>query len=310
MLEVLAVVVPLYLLIVAGLLAGRSGVFRGADASLNSFVYWFALPAFLFDSIVNAPSGSSLPEAFFVVAFGATFLFSALVYLGARLMRLRAVAGQLSISAGYGNVAYFAYPVILSVIGPEATLAMVLGSMAHNLVFMIGYPALASAGHADPARLRQALLKAGPKNPMIVSVVLATIVYALGWEVPTVLSTPIELLSRAIIPVALFAVGLALGPALKAFRTGGYSILGVLVVSILKLVAFPLLTWGAARLLVPDPTGTLTAVLVLIAAMPTGVTSFTLSQEFDGDGRIVAAIVALSTLLALVTVSVFGVLVV
>ena len=129
MLEVLAVVVPLYLLIVAGLLAGRSGVFRGADASLNSFVYWFALPAFLFDSIVNAPSGSSLPEAFFVVAFGATFLFSALVYLGARLMRLRAVAGQLSISAGYGNVAYFAYPVILSVIGPEATLAMVLGSM-------------------------------------------------------------------------------------------------------------------------------------------------------------------------------------
>ena len=54
----------------------------------------------------------------------------------------------------------------------------------------------------------------------------------------------------------------------------------------------------------------LTATLVLLACMPTGATTFTLSQEFDGDGHLAAAVVAVSTLLALVTVSVFSALVV
>jgi malonate transporter and related proteins len=309
LLEVLAVVVPLYVLIVAGLVAGRTKIFHGADGSLNSFVYWFALPAFLFDSIVHAPPGAELPPSFFIVTFLVTLAFSALIHIGARLARLGAIAGQLSLAAGFGNVAYFAFPVILSVVGPQAALPMALASMVHNIVFMVGYPVLASLRHAEPGQVRRALMKAVPLNPTIVSVVLALVVRLAGWGVPELVAVPITFMAQSVIPVALFAVGLALGPAIKAFRTGGQSIVAVLLVSVLKLVAMPLLTWGAVHLFVPDPTGQLTAVLVLMAAMPTGVTSFTLAQEFDGDGRMVAAIVAVSTLLALGTVAVFGVLV-
>lgn len=310
MLEVLAVVVPLYVLIGVGLVAGRTTTFRGADASLNSFVYWVALPAFLVDAIVKAPSGAGLPLSFFAVTFLVTFGFSALVFLGSRLVGLRSVAGRLSISAGYGNVGYFAFPLILSVLGNEAALPMALGSMVHNLIFMVGYPALATAGQTEPGVLRRALLRAGPLNPAVIAVVVAVLFRSLGLDLPAVVAMPINLLAQSVIPVALFAVGLALGPAMKAFRTSGASPVAIVFISLLKLLALPALTWTAVHFLVPDPTGILTATLVLLAAMPTGVTSFTLSQEFDGDGHLVAAIVAVSTVLALVTVSVFSILVV
>ncbi|MBB1483088.1 AEC family transporter [Tessaracoccus sp. MC1865] len=310
MAEVLAVVVPLYVLILLGLLASRAKAFGKADVGLNSFVYWFALPAFLFDAIVKAPSGAGLPVSLFLVAFVVTLGFSALVYLASRLAGLRPIAGRLSLAAGYGNVGYFAFPLILSVLGPRAALPMALTSMVHNLIFMVGYPALATAGKPQPGRLRRALLKAGPLNPAVISVVAALIVRGLGLELPEMVAVPVTLLAQAVIPVALFAIGLSLGPAVKQVWTRGSSLVAIVSVAMAKLLVLPLLTWAAAKLFVPDPTGLLTAVLVLLAAMPTGATTFTLSQEFDGDGHLVAAVVAVSTLLALVTVSAFSVLVV
>lgn len=310
MLDVLAVVVPLYALILLGLVGAGAKAFQGADASLNAFVYWFALPAFLFDAIVRAPSGDGLPLSFYIVTFVVTSVFSTLVYLGARLAGLRNIAGKLTLSAGYGNVGYFAFPLILSLLGPDAALPMALGSMVHNIIFMVGYPALASAGQAEPGRLRQALLKAGPYNPAVIAVVLAIVVRGFGVGVPEVVAEPISLLAQSVIPVALFAIGLALRPAIKSLRIGGASLLAILSVSLLKVIALPVLTWLAAYLFIPDPTGVLTATLVLLACMPTSATSFTLSQEFDGDGHLVAAVVAVSTVIALVTVSVFSALVV
>lgn len=308
MVEVLAVVVPLYALIVLGLLASRAKGFSRADAGLNSFVYWFALPAFLFDAIVGAPSGAGLPLSLFVVTFVVTLGYSALVYLVSRWAGLRPIAGRLSLAAGYGNVGYFAFPLILSLLGPQAALPMALASMVHNLIFMVGYPALATAGKPEPGRLRAALLKAGPYNPAVISVAAALLVRGMSVEVPAMVAVPVTLLAQAVIPVALFAIGLSLGPAVKQVWTRGSSLVAIVSVSLAKLLVLPLLTWGAAVLFVPDPTGLLTAVLVLLAAMPTGATTFTLSQEFDGDGHLVAAVVAVSTLLALVSVSAFSVL--
>lgn len=309
MLDVLAVVIPLYVLILLGLFASRAKSFRKADVGLNSFVYWFALPAFLFDAIVKAPSGAGLPMSLFMVAFLVTLGFSALVYVISRVSRLQPIAGRLSLAAGYGNVGYFAFPLILSVLGSQAALPMALASMVHNLIFMVGYPALATAGKPQPGRLRKALLKALPYNPTVIAVVLALLLRGFALDLPGMISTPVTLLAQSVIPVALFAIGLSLGPAMKIVLGRGSSLWAILLVSLAKLMVLPLLTWGAAILFIPDPTGLLTAVLVLLAAMPTGATTFTLSQEFDGDGHLVAAVVAVSTLLALLSVSVFTVLV-
>lgn len=309
MLDVLTAVLPLYALIVLGLIASRSAAFRDASGPLNAYVYWFALPAFLFMAVAGAPDGAGLPWTFLAVALVVTLGFSAAMFGVARLLGWRDVAGLVSLAAGYGNVGYVAFPVILGVLGPQASLPMALAATVHNLIFLLGYPLMQSLGAREPGQLRRALLRAGPLNPTILSVVLGGLVLWSGWEPPALLLAPIELVSGSVIPVALFTIGLVLGPAIRMLLDGKGARGPVLLASATKLLVLPLLTWGAAVALVPDPTGLLIPILVLLAAMPTGAATFTLSREFDGDARLVAAVVALSTLVSLLTVPAFGALV-
>lgn len=310
MTDVLSAVLPLYALIMLGLGAGQTKPFRGSDTVLNSFVYWFALPAFLFNAVAMAPDGAGIPWPFFAVAFGVTFGFSAVVWFAARMLGRGQASNRIALAAGYGNVGYIAFPVILSVLGEEASLAMALAATVHNLIFLVGYPILSSLGHAEPGKLKQAILQAGPYNPTILSVIFGAVFLVAGWEVPPLIATPITLVAQSVIPVALFSIGVVLGPAIRSLLDGGESFVAVLLTSLLKIVVLPLITWAIAPHVVPDPTGLLVPVLVFMGAMPTGASVFTLSKEFDEDGKFAAAVVALSTLLALVTVTVVGALLV
>lgn len=301
--EILTVVVPLYLLIVVGLVAGRTRAFDGAAVPLNRYVYYFAIPAFLFSAIVEAPTGVGLGWAFFIIAAGLTVAVSALVYFGARATPWRDSRRQLSLTAGFGNIGYFGLPIVLGVLGPRAGLAVAVLVLIHNLIYLIGYPVLVS--FTSGINVRAALVRSGPRNPMFGAVILGFVLYSAGWSLPQFLGSAVRLVADSTIPVALVAIGLALGPALRQLGRGSISWGQVLVIVVVKNFALPLLTWVACAVLMPDADRMLWAALVLMAAMPTGVASFTMAQEYDADPRPVAVTVATSTLVALATVPLF-----
>lgn len=239
--DVLLAIVPLYVLFILGFLAGRMWEFRDGAGPLNAFVYYFALPAFLFDAVANAPRGADLPATFFVIAFAVPFGMSALTYLLTR-RRMGEQAGQLATTVSYGNVGYFGFPIVLAVLGPAAALPAALAQQVYNLTYMIGYPILRASG--DAAARRRAILRAGPLSPFVIAVVLGAVVRATRLEIPPVVASSIALVGQATIPVALFAVGLALVPALRALRSGGIGWSSVLVSVVVKNVVLPLATWG------------------------------------------------------------------
>ena len=269
---------------------------RDAAVPLNSFVYFFALPAFLFDAVAHAPRGTALPVGFFLLAFVLPFATSAATYLLARRKFSTELAGQLSITVSYGNVGYFGFPIILAVLGPAAALPAALGQQIYNLIYMIGFPILRAS--SDHRARRRAILRAGPLSPFVIALVLGLIVYLARWELPAPIATTVSLLGGATIPVALFAIGLALGE-------GGLSLTPMVISTLIKNLGLPLITWGAALLLLPAAPVAVGA-LVLLAAMPTGVVSFNMAQQHDSDARPVAVAVAMSTVLALLTVPLFG----
>lgn len=306
--EILTVVVPLYLLIVVGLVAGRTRAFDGAAVPLNRYVYYFAIPAFLFNAIVEAPRGFGLGWAFLVVAIGVTLAVSVLVYFGTGATRWKDSRRQLALTAGFGNIGYFGLPIVLGVLGARAGLAVAVLVLVHNVIFLIGYPVLVS--FTSGVNVRQALIRSGPRNPMFAAVILGFVLYLTQWSLPGFLGNAVALLAASTIPVALVAIGLALGPVLRQMGGGAVPWGQVVFILAVKNFAMPLLTWAACAVLMPEADRMLWATLVLMAAMPTGVTSFTMVQEYDGDPRPVAVIVATSTLAALATVPLFILLVV
>ena len=77
---------------------------------------------------------------------------------------------------------------------------------------------------------------------------------------------------------------------------------GALVISVLKTILHPLLMWGAGRAL--GLTGLPLAVMVVAAALPVGANVFLFSQRYKEAEDLVTASVAVSTLMAVGTVSV------
>lgn len=306
MIDVLSVLVPLYLLLGLGLVAGRLRPFDGASRPLNSYVYYLAMPAFLFIAVVEAPEGTELPVTFWLVALVVTLLFSAVIFPIVKRGRHPENAAKVSMAAANGNVGYFGLPVILGALGPQAGLPSAVALLIHQLIYFIGYPIYHSIiGKTD---VRQVVLRSSVYNPAVVAVVAAFFFRLTGLGVPVLALSSVQLLAQTTIPVALVALGLALRPAISMLGRGGTPWGAVAWSTAIKLVLLPLLTWGVALLVVPDPTGLLIPVLVLMAAMPTAVAAFTLSMEYDQNSDLIAVIVAVSTLGALVTLPAFIVL--
>ncbi len=311
MADTLVVIGPLFLVLLVGFGAGYVERFRHAEPALNGFVFYFALPAFLFEAVASAPIGDGVPPAFFGIAVVVTLVTWALAYGGARLLApgCSAEAAPLSLGAAYGNVGYFGVPIVVSVLGPDAALAAAFGQLVHNLLFMVGYPLIRSvaARSDDPReRLTATLWRVSTRalllNPVALGVAAGVGAGYGNIELPAVVGDSVGLLGQAAIPAALFAVGLTLRPALAGIRSGGVPVGGVLGASAVKVVVSPLLTWGAAWLLRGEPLDVWSATLVLMSAMPTSATAFILSQEYDGDGRLVAATIVATSAAAVVSI--------
>lgn len=315
MLQMLAVIAPLFMMIVVGFAAGFATRFRSAATALNGFVFYFALPTFIFTAMTTAPPADNYPWATPLIVLTVTPALSIALYMLCRLRaRDREAAAPTSLAGTFGNVGYFGIPISIGVIGPEAGLAAGLIHMLHNILFMNGYPVVrtvvnirATQGRAGsmgrlirhqvwPVLRRGVLL-----NPMFAAIVLALVVVIAELEIPDLVEQPVVMLGDTAVPLALFCVGLAMHPALDGVRSGGVSLAPIALGTLTKLVALPMLTW-AAVLPFYDHLGPVWAgTLIILAATPSSTTVFLFSEEYDGDGRLAAAILVASTALSLIT---------
>ncbi|MDD9876698.1 MAG: AEC family transporter, partial [Magnetovibrio sp.] len=120
---------------------------------------------------------------------------------------------------------------------------------------------------------------------------------------PTMIGEVLDILGRAALPLGLMAVGAGLN--LRALRLAGGPAAGAVAV---KLVVMPFLASIVCGVF--GVTGVAASVAVLFAALPVSATSYVMARQLGGDGELMAAIVALSTLAAIATlpviVSVYG----
>ena len=128
--------------------------------------------------------------------------------------------------------------------------------------------------------------------------IIAGFLYSLtGWGLHPVVERPLKLLGDAFGPVALVLVGVtlaqtAIGPHLR----------GALGISLLKTVLHPVLMAAAGWAL--GIRGLPLAVMVTAAALPVGANVFLFSQRYHKAEDLVTASVAVSTAMAVATISI------
>jgi len=117
-----------------------------------------------------------------------------------------------------------------------------------------------------------------------------------GLAIPEVIDKPLQLLGNAFGPVALLLVGVTL-----AHTPVGQHLRGALGLAAVKNLLHPLLVGVAAWLL--GLRGIPLAVMVVTASLPIGANVFLFSQRYRVGEELITASVAVSTVLALATVS-------
>jgi predicted permease len=304
-LTTLGVVLPVFGLILLGYLCRRTDVLGAASMTeLNRFVVWVALPALLFD-IMARTRWSTLWQPGFVLAFGlgSVLVFVATVAVRRALGKPLADAGIDGLNAAYANTGYMGFPLGLVALGPESLpLVTIATVLTVCFVFALGIICIEVAIQEErrPARLAAKVLRALARNPLLIGPAMGALASGLGVEIPAPAETFLKLLGAAASPCALVALGIFLA---QQGMVRGKDLNATLLLVAAKLLAMPAVVWLLATALrLPAPT---IHAAVLMAALPTGTGPFMLAEYYRREARVTSATVLVSTVLSVLTVSLY-----
>lgn len=294
--------IPVFAIILAGWLAGRFRLLgQDSTAALNGFVFFIALPALFLASTSRAPVEAVLNWPLLAVVAGG-YLFTAIpIAFIARIFFAKRIGeiGLHSASSVFANTGYMGIPLGLAAFGESATNPMIATVLA-NIFIVLG---LATAmmevdrtGSKGP-RIAYDAVRGLVRSPLLCALALGLTLSALGITIPGPGLKFLDLLAGAAGPCALFAMGLFLVG--QSVRRGAVEVSWVTFV---KLIIHPLATWLIAHYLIPlEPLEE--AIAVVMASLPTGGLIFVLAQRYGIYVQRASAVILVSTILSVVTVS-------
>ena len=320
MLFVLSSLLPVVVLIAIGFWVGvRGWVTQGGAKEIANLAFTVLAPALLFRTMsqVHMDELDVQPVGMYFV--GAIGLFLVL-FLSLGWNRRATV---LALAATFSNTVMLGIPLIGLMYGPPGLVYLFTLISLHALVMLtlatvVLELVLAREVSADPnthvanrhplwtiaLAVRNAVI-----HPVPLPILLGLGFGQLGWVMPEVLDKPLQWMGNTFGPLALLLVGITLASVLHDVRQSwvGHSRSKALRplwvatgLALLKNLGHPLLVlWLGWAFGV---TGLALAVMVSAASMPIGANVFLFSQRYGVGEDSVPAAVALSTLLAMVTV--------
>ena len=300
--HILQVLAPSMMLIALG--AGLAWIrFLGKPfiGELNKLAFWIALPSLIFRAAAHAGS----PTFGTLVLGGAvaapTVAAALLAWLVAGMTRIPTSARSTFVASSFfGNLAYIGIPILAHSLGRIA-LGDAPELLATSVIVMTAMPVINNAlavavfqgGKFDALSLARHVLV----NPLVIAGCLGILYGMSGLAVPPAPDQVLQSLGATAVPLAL----LCIGGALEMTSLRGH-ISWIAGVSILKVLAFPLIAWAIARALGLSPADT--RVVLIFCACPTAVVAYTMASQMGGDEPLAAGAIAASTVASFASLAV------
>ncbi len=296
----LQVVLPVFLVIGAGYIATKRGLFRDeyADA-LMVFAQKFAIPCLLFRGIAELELGVYFDAALLVTYYGPGLLGFALGTFGARILFKREWDNAIAIgfTCLFGNLVLLGLPITERAYGTDALQPnYALIALNAPICYGVGITAMEivrNSGNGPWATFR-AVWRAVTHNALIIGIGLGFVVNITAVAVPNVIIEAIDLMIRAALPTAIFG----LGGILARYKIEG-DVGPVLMICILMLVVQPTITWGLAQ--AQDLSTEAFRSVLLTSAMAPGMNAYMFANMYGVAKRAVASAVLISTALSVLT---------
>lgn len=295
------VIIPVFLVVGAGYLAARRGMI-GPQAvdGLSTFAMKFAIPCLLFKAIWTLDLHQGYDPTLLISFYTGNISSFMLGLFGTRLMFRRDWPDCVAIGfvALFSNLLLLGIPITERAYGPGAlTSNFVIISLHPVICYGIGVTTMeiVRASGGSLAAAVPSILKAMFSNMLVVAIALGFAANLTGLVLPVPVVDALDLLARAGLPAALFALG---GVLVRYKPEGDARIITWLCA--LSLVWHPSVTWTMGSLLGLEPAQFRSA--VLSAAMPPGVNAFLFSTIYGVGMRVAASTVLIATALSVLSI--------
>jgi predicted permease len=288
----LDVVVPVFLVALLGGLVGR---WRGITIPpLSGLVFYLFGPSLVFNSMSTTELSANLGIKILAVMV----ITVAVMFVAASIWSLvrghdPGLRAGFALAATSPNVGNMGLPVAALAFGDLGLQVAVVNFVAGSVLINSAGIAIASMAGGDA----RAALTAPFKYPFMYAAGLGILVKVLGIDLPTAITSPVQTMAGATIPLMLVVLGLQMRNVAEHEDLGD-----TLAVTAGRLLIAPVAAWTTATLLGLD--GMERGTLTILAAMPTAVMATILATEFRARPDFVTRVVITSTLASILTLTV------
>jgi predicted permease len=295
------VILPVFLVIAAGYVTTRKGWFTQSHIEgLMKFAQGFAVPCLLFNAIANLDLSASFDPRLLASFYSGALICFCLGLFGARLFFKRDWEDCVAIGfcCLFSNSVLLGLPITERAYGPENLTGNYAIIAFHSpFCYGVGITVMEFVRNrgGGGAKTAISILNAMFRNVLILGIALGFVVNLSGLHVPETVDAALDLIIRAALPSALFA----LGGVLVQYKPEG-DLRTILYVCCIALLVHPTLVWifGKSLSLQQD----LFRSGVLNAAMAPGFNAYIFANLYGRAKRVAASSVLIATGASLFTV--------
>jgi predicted permease len=272
---ILNALTPVAFVIALGFLAGKTKLVANDGAkSLSTVVVNFALPCALFVSIFSfSPAQFENIPYVLTLLIGITLPFLIALFLASVIWKKPAgEAALFGSNSGFPDMAYFGLPVVMTVIGQQGMLPIIIGNIITSIIVIPIVMAMINKGQSGDSSVSISdILMNTLKQPVVWAPLIGLALTLLGFKLPALATDSLKLIGNIAGGMALFTLGVLLSFLKPKIDSQ------VITVVILKNIAMPALVAGLAFIFKLD--GTLAKGVIIIAACPAATMGAMLSSQ-------------------------------
>lgn len=283
---ILYAIVPIVVVMLAGFISGKHGIFTGADAKkFNKVVLDYALPAALFVSIVQASREDLAKDLkLTLVSLAGIMGCFMLVYFVFKYCFKKNTGADAAVSAlisGSPTIGFLGFAVLEPIFGTTPAVALVV-AIVGIVVNAVGIPVGLSLMNASLEKQQPGSTKKESawkpvvhalEQPVAWAPILAVILVVCGLHWPDWLSPSFDLIAKANASLAVFSAGITLS-AIK-FTINRQVVLG----SLMKMVLMPLVVLILGLFIGMNAFNL--KMLVISAALPPAFSGIIIADEYN-----------------------------
>lgn len=265
------------------------------NKGLSKLVINFFLVGLILSSVVNKEFDMTGREIIFSLLLWCVMMAVSVTvgWLTPRIFRMKSGdKGMYSLMVGFMNNGFMGFPLAAAVYGTDVLFFAALSNIPFNLLlYTLGIVILNSGEGKQKLELKRVL------NAPIIATLAAIVILAIKIRLPLFIEDTLGYMSSATVPLSMMCIGVSLGGvSLK----DAFCHPRLYLISLMRLIVCPLLTWLILRGIITDPV--MLGTIVLLAATPTAVICTILGIEYGRDGIESSEGILLSTVLSMLTI--------